>query len=95
MIINYGARLTGNVKTGAFSLKGNVLTSSYTISGKLICGAGASELPSYTGPYTVTPTRSTQILQTLSKKTTENIVVNPIPPNYGLISWDGSSLTVS
>ena len=49
----------------------------------------------YEGPYTVTPTQSTQTLSTAFKTCVNNIVVNPIPSNYGLITWNGSVLTVS
>lgn len=51
--------------------------------------------PVYTGPMVVTPTQETQVLETELKSVTGNIVVNPIPSNYGLITWDGSVLTVS
>lgn len=49
----------------------------------------------YTGPYTVTPTRSQQILQTSRLAMTSNVIVEPIPSNYGLITWNGAALTVS
>lgn len=49
----------------------------------------------YTGATTVTPSRSTQILETSGKTIDGNITVNPIPSNYGLITWDGSVITVS
>lgn len=49
----------------------------------------------YDGPTTVTPTRDTQILETIGKALDANITVNPIPSNYGLITWNGSILTVS
>lgn len=49
----------------------------------------------YEGAYEVTPSREKQILQTADKHTTENIVVNPIPKNYGLITYSGYELTVS
>lgn len=49
----------------------------------------------YPGPYTVTPTRSTQTLSTYGLTMGANVTVNPIPPEYGLITWDGSVLTVS
>ena len=51
--------------------------------------------PGYTGTYTVTPNRNTQRLSTAGKRLTEDVVVNPIPSNYGLITWNGSALTVS
>lgn len=49
----------------------------------------------YSGDYTVTPTRSTQVLATKGKSLQKNITVEPIPKNYGLITWNGSTLTVS
>ena len=51
--------------------------------------------PIYRGSYEVTPTQQAQILETEGRQATENIVVNPIPNNYGLITWDGSKLRVS
>lgn len=49
----------------------------------------------YGGPYEVTPTNEEQILMTKEKTMSENVKINPIPSNYGLITWDGSTLTVS
>lgn len=51
--------------------------------------------PTYDGPYTVTPTQETQTLEIQNKRATENITINPIPDNYGLITWNGSFITVS
>ncbi len=53
------------------------------------------EVTPYTGEYEVTPSRETQVLNTEGLKTTANIVINPIPSNYGLVTWNGSVLTVS
>lgn len=49
----------------------------------------------YEGSYEVTPTRQEQVLLTANKILLENIVVNPIPQNYGLITWNGAVMTVS
>ena len=49
----------------------------------------------YTGEYTVTPSAETQTLSTEGLMMTSNVTVNPIPSNYGLITWNGSTLTVS
>lgn len=49
----------------------------------------------YEGAYTVTPSLQTQTLQTYGKTMLDNVTINPIPSNYGLITWDGSHLTVS
>lgn len=49
----------------------------------------------YAGPYTVTPTQETQTLQTSNMMMSDDVTINPIPSNYGLITWDGATLTVS
>lgn len=49
----------------------------------------------YQGTYEVTPTRGSQTLPTQGLMMTRNVVINPIPSNYGLITWNGSTLTVS
>lgn len=51
--------------------------------------------PVYDGPMEITPTRQTQVLNTTLKSLIGDIVVKPIPPEYGLITWNGSTLTVS
>lgn len=51
--------------------------------------------PVYTGLLQVTPTAEQQVLQTADHTLVENITINPIPSNYGLITWNGSTLTVS
>ena len=53
------------------------------------------ERPAYEGATEITPSEETQVLQTNNFRMTENITVNPIPSNYGLITWDGSTITVS
>ena len=53
------------------------------------------DLPTYTGVTEVTPTTAEQVLDTSNKVVTRNIVIKPIPSNYGLITWNGSTLTVS
>ena len=49
----------------------------------------------YEGPYEVIPSTEEQTLATANKTLTLNVVVKPIPSNYGLITWNGSELTVS
>lgn len=53
------------------------------------------DLPAYTGSYNVTPGESAQTLATQNRRMTGNVTINPIPSNYGLITWDGTALTVS
>ena len=49
----------------------------------------------YRGGYEVIPSRSQQVLQTEGLMMDADVVVQPIPSNYGLITWDGSTLMVS
>lgn len=49
----------------------------------------------YEGEYTVTPSATAQTLATEGLVMTQNVTIEPIPNNYGLITWDGSVLTVS
>ena len=65
-----------------------------TVQGELLIGNGRI-YPEYQGPYNITPTQNTQILNTNYKLAMDDIVINPIPSNYGLITWDGSTLKVS
>ena len=54
-----------------------------------------ADVPTYDGAYTFTPTKETQTVSIANKKATADITINPIPNNYGLITWNGSTLTVS
>lgn len=49
----------------------------------------------YTGAVTVIPSRERQTLATKNLIVDDDITVEPIPPNYGLITWNGVTLTVS
>lgn len=52
-------------------------------------------IPDYEGPYSVTPSGSEQVLQTGGLAMLHDVVIAPIPSNYGLITWNGSHLMVS
>ena len=49
----------------------------------------------YSGPLEVTPSQAEQVLHTAGKSMPADVVINPIPSNYGLITYNGSILTVS
>lgn len=51
--------------------------------------------PYYDGSYEVTPSDEAQVLDMEGMRARSNVTVNPIPSNYGLITWNGSTLTVS
>lgn len=59
-------------------------------------GAVVTILPHpYTGPYEVTPTQEEQILQTAGGNMVHDVVVHKIPSCYGLVTWNGATLTIS
>ena len=49
----------------------------------------------YEGEYHFTPSPSAITVQTGNKYLAEDITIDPIPSNYGLITWNGAYLTVS
>jgi hypothetical protein len=51
-------------------------------------------VPAYEGEYTVTPSEQEQTLETSGKRLAQNVIVEPIPSNYGRISYSGSVITV-
>lgn len=51
--------------------------------------------PTYEGSYEVTPSSEIQTLSVDHLWMIHDITIDPIPSNYGLITWDGSVITVS
>lgn len=81
--------------TAVGTLKGS-LTATGGMKGTLTGGISRLEpLPYYEGAYEITPTSETQTLNTANLSMAQNIVVNPIPNNYGLITYNGGYITVS
>lgn len=81
------------ILTGPGTISGQ-LSAAQTISGQLTVPQYVLP-PAYEGAYTVTPSSTEQILETDSFYMAGNITINPVPSNYGLITWDGSTITVS
>ena len=65
-----------------------------TLSGALSVGT-AESAPIYDGPYEFTPTQEPQVVEIANKQASQDITIAAIPNNYGLITWNGSTLTVS
>lgn len=55
----------------------------------------STDYPTYDGPTEFTPSRESQVVETTAHVLLADIVINPIPSNYGLIQWNGAVLTVS
>lgn len=49
----------------------------------------------YGGPYEWTPSTETQTIPIKDKQATADITIQPIPNNYGLITYNGVAITVS
>lgn len=62
---------------------------------KSITAGGGRVYPRYAGPTEVTPSATTQVLQVEGCLLNDDITIEAIPSNYGKITWNGSTLTVS
>lgn len=60
-----------------------------------VTGSGAVPVPHYTGPYEFTPTAEEQRVRIARKQAEEDIIIHPIPRNYGLVTYNGSIITIS
>lgn len=49
----------------------------------------------YDGETTVSPSQQRQTLNTRGKILLDDVTIEPVPENYGLITWNGSVITVS
>lgn len=83
-------RLTARISSGG-SVRAGIAGGS-ALSARIEKGGGASP---YSGASTVTPSSEAQTLETGGHVLLENITIEPIPSNYGLITWNGSTITVS
>ena len=78
-----------------------ILTKNKTIKGNFKSSGNMSvkfsniTIKPYQGEYVFTPTRKMQIVPTNGFTMMEDIIIKPIPNNYGLITWNGQTLTVS
>lgn len=52
------------------------------------------EIDIYDGPLDIEPSNIAQVLETSEKKITDNIIIEPIPSNYGRIIWNGATMTI-
>lgn len=56
--------------------------------------AAYRDYPEYTGPTEITPSGGHKIVYTASKFVKNNIIVNPIPSNYGRITYNNGVLKI-
>ena len=51
-------------------------------------------LPIYDGETTIIPSENEQVLRTNNHSVMDNIVIKPIPSNYGRVSYNGAYLRI-
>lgn len=66
-----------------------------TLSGAITVSSSGGSFDRYDGPYAVTPSNESQTLNTEGLLLSQNITVEPIPSNYGLVEWNGSYISIS
>ena len=61
---------------------------------KLKLGMSLETVSDYEGAYEFTPTEDAQTISIAGHKAAANIIINPIPSNYGKVTWTGTVLTI-
>lgn len=69
------------------------LFSVYTLSGSLTVPTSSAQW--YDGDYEFTPSIEAQVIEIDHLEARQNITIDPIPQNYGLITYNGTTITVS
>jgi len=85
-------KLSGRLNVIGGTLKG-ALSGVQSLTGGLSAAAGI--VPLYEGEYDFTPSGEPQTVSIAGLKAAQDIIIEAIPDNYGLITWDGSVITVS
>lgn len=97
--VQVGIVQDGGIGMNAAPLSASAPVSAGCIDAAIQAGIGAAyysiEGEIYDGPYSATPSDHEQVLQTANKVMTRDVVIAPIPSNYGKISYNGSTITVS
>ena len=86
----YGNGETVEVRSPRWSVDVRAPSWSVDVSSAVVSGG----IP-YSGSYEFTPSGEAQTIASTSRVFDRDITIKPIPSNYGLITWDGSVITVS
>ena len=87
--------LNVNIAASNYSASIEQENSAVNIPVKCDIGIYQGEYHPYTGEYEFTPSSEEQVVEIRNKVAVRNIIINPIPQNYGLVEWNGSTLTIS
>lgn len=83
------------VSTSRVSIPASVAVSAVSLPVTLGAAYQMREGDIYDGPYEFTPYGEAQYAQTTDKVLYQDIKINPIPSNYGLVTYNGAFITVS
>lgn len=83
------------VSTLQHLIPASVVADSGVIPASVATAIVTSITPEYEGAYEFTPSAEAQIIPCNGTKMSDDITINPIPQNYGLITYNGSYITVS
>lgn len=84
-----------SVSTYDDTLPMDVTSSTETLGMEIGATYAMSTADPFEGSYEYTPSEQLQTIPINDKRATQDIVINPIPNNYGLITYNGTSITVS
>ena len=84
-----------NVASLSKVIPARVVALSGTVKANVATAIVTSITPPYEGEYEFTPTSEVQTVPCNGMKMSDDIKINPIPQNYGLITYNGSYITVS
>ena len=83
------------VSASAVSLPMDVTASEVSLAVSVGANYVMNREDTYEGPYEITPSAEEQTVNTRMTALEQDIVIHAIPNNYGLISYNGSVITVS
>lgn len=99
-------QLPADVSTSSVQLPADVSISNVQIHANV--GTSNAEIPAeigvafvkgtgrpYTERYEATPTNEVQVFHTKGLTMNKNFIVNPIPSNYGFVTYNGSTITIT
>ena len=87
--------VTASITTNIISATAEAVKRSVSATADLATVTKTEDHDYYEGATTFTPSDSVQTIATKNLVLGDDITINPIPSNYGRITWNGSFLTVS
>lgn len=91
LIVTADATVEDLIVTAEATMEGMAVEAEADVVTRIVGG----DAPEYRGAYVVTPTEEEQTLPTNARTMRDDVIIRPIPSNYGRITWDGKTLTVS